>query len=89
MDVGEMVEQLLEKKLSDYINSNLTRGTYTSGDIDRWASHIVSEQLQKKFEEMKPQLQKAAEEFVDSCEVDVGIDNYGRFRIELKEPDHD
>ena len=70
MDTGEMVEQLVEKRLQDYIESSLE----AAGDnllhqgMQSAMTTIISEVMNRRFEQQKPALLKRVEDFLDSVD---------------------
>jgi len=86
MDMAEMVDQLVEKRISDVVNEHLGSHGWCKQNIDSLMREALAQKLTEKIEAMKPELIKQAEDFLDSCDIKVAFGYRGLdIRVDRKE----
>ena len=85
MDIGEMVDQLVEKRLTDFIDGFSGDWRRGGDPLNVALSGLLAEMISAKVEAKKDDLKRAMQDYVDSCEIVVEIDHRGP-RLELNPP---
>ena len=89
MDVTEMVEELIEKRLSDWVSEHTDRSCYRMEDIDAEAKKIVGEKVDEKMRAKREEILKAVERYFDKCDVRVEVGGYRGLEVSISAPEEE
>ena len=79
-DLGEIVEDLLEKRLQDLIGGSALR--YTMGSK---TEQMIATAAEMYMEKNKDRIEAAIKEKMDSMVPDVTCDEYGKWKVYFRE----
>jgi hypothetical protein len=85
MDTGEMVDQLIEKALTDYVDSQLAYGSWRKDNVKQALADIIAQRIEERFRSMKPALMAKADAYLDNCQIKASFD-YPGIRVEVISP---
>ena len=86
MDIAEMVDQLIENKLNDYVNSKMHgRENYVTHELDGALKEIIAERIEKIVHEKKANLIAKVGAYLDTCGVEVDFGGYGGVQVRVIE----
>ena len=86
MDTGEMVEQLIEKRLTDYVEAELERPmrSNVAHSLEEVVKEIIGDKVREKFDIMRSDIERQVIEMMDKSEFEVSASWRG-ITIGLKE----